>query len=59
MTCPICSEWKYRSLVTTCPICGAEGGKAELDELAREYTEWLLDRAEDERVFGTPMPKPN
>lgn len=33
--------------------------KQEQDDLARQWIEECLDRAEDERVFGTPQRKPN
>jgi len=54
--CPICKEWRLASLVTTCPICGAKGGKEELDALARKFTEQYRDRHEDHVQFGTPIP---
>jgi hypothetical protein len=31
----------------------AAGAKPEIDALAIEFIEWCLDRAEDERIFGT------
>jgi len=49
MNCPICSEWKYRSLVEICPICGAEGGLKEVDGLADDFLKAYVaaDRGQD------------
>ena len=55
--CPICSSPAMRAELDVCPLCGAPGLKPELDALARQWVEEYLDRAEDERVFGTPRPK--
>ena len=46
-----------RAELDVCPLCGAPGLEQELDTLARQWVEEYLDRAEDERVFGTPRPK--
>ncbi len=37
--CPICAEWRYKSLVEICPICKSEGGLRELDEIAEAFLE--------------------
>jgi hypothetical protein len=55
MTCPICSNPAMRDEIDVCPICGAPGARPEIDALAIEFIEWCLDRAEDERVFGTKV----
>ena len=55
MTCAICSNAAMRGEIDVCPICGAPGARAEIDALALEFIEWCLDRAEDERVFGTKV----
>jgi hypothetical protein len=51
MKCPICSEWKYRQLVSICPICGKSGGEQEVEDIAddfvRKYQEQLRNRDED------------
>jgi hypothetical protein len=39
--CPICAEWKYRQLVTVCPICGRPGGEQEVEDLATEFLKTL------------------
>jgi endogenous inhibitor of DNA gyrase (YacG/DUF329 family) len=58
MPCPICSDPVMRGEIdTVCPICGRPGIKPELDATALAWIEDYLDRAEDERVFGTPKPK--
>jgi len=55
--CPICISAAMRAELDVCPLCGAPGLKPEIDALARQWVEEYLDRAEDERVFGTPRPK--
>ena len=35
--CPICAEWKYRQLVSACPICGRPGGLQEVEDLAAAF----------------------
>lgn len=35
--CPICAEWRYKSLVAICPICGEKGGLEEVDDLASDF----------------------
>jgi hypothetical protein len=44
-----------RAEIDVCPLCGAAGARAEIDVLAIEFIERCLDRAEDERVFGTKV----
>jgi hypothetical protein len=39
--CPICSEWKYKSLVKTCPLCGRPGGIGEVKSLAEDFLKQL------------------
>jgi hypothetical protein len=36
-TCPICAEWKYKSLVKVCPICGEKGGLDEVQDIASDF----------------------
>jgi len=38
-SCPICSEWRYISLVRVCPICKAPGKLEELDDIAEAFFE--------------------
>jgi len=57
--CPICSEPKHRNLVVVCPICGAEGGAVEIDEITIAFLhafEVQRDREMDPETFGTPLP---
>jgi hypothetical protein len=35
--CPICAEWRYRHLVSTCPLCLAPGGLHEVEDLAGDF----------------------
>ena len=58
MDCHICDDPALRAEIdTACPLCGKPGIKPELDAIARAWIEEYFDRAEDERVFGTPKPK--
>jgi hypothetical protein len=45
--CPICSEFRYISLVSVCPLCGAQGKKNEVKSTAEEY----LRRLEAQRIW--------
>ena len=35
--CPICAEWRYRQLVSICPLCSAPGGLREVEDLAGDF----------------------
>lgn len=62
MTCPICSDWKYKSLVKTCPICGGEGGLNEVRDLATDFMK-LWETGTFEQIWEaipdrtTPLPE--
>lgn len=45
MNCPICSEWRYKSLVKVCLICGRPGGLDEVAGLVNDFLRRLeLDK---------------
>lgn len=47
--CPICSEFRYISLVRVCPICGAPGKLPEVSDTAEKF----LRRLEIKRIWET------
>jgi hypothetical protein len=40
-------------------LVGKVSRMSQRDDIARQFIEEWFDRAEDERVFGTPQRKPN
>jgi hypothetical protein len=59
--CPICADWKYKSLVKTCPICGGEGGLNEVNDLAAQFMleQVFEDMEAGRKVWDKPYPCPN
>jgi hypothetical protein len=53
--CPICAEWKYKSLVKTCPICGGPGGIGEVNDLATNFMR-LWETGTFEEVWDAIIP---
>lgn len=56
MNCPICSEEKYRQLVDVCPICGAPGGKPEVNAAAEEFLRFWESIPNPENDVGQYVP---
>lgn len=55
--CPICAEFRYISLVTKCPICGAPGKKDEVRDAATEFMK-LWETGTFEEVWDAIIPLP-
>jgi hypothetical protein len=39
--CPVCAEFRYSSLVSVCPICGAPGKSREVRDAAEEFLRYF------------------
>jgi hypothetical protein len=58
--CPICTSPALKAeFDSDCPLCGSASIKPELNALAVQWIEEFRDAVENNRVFGTPLPKIN
>ena len=58
--CPICTNPALKAeCEKACPLCGAPSIQPELDALTIQWIEEYRDAVENNRVFGTPLPKAN